>query len=231
MSSPDHTPVARPNAKAAKVLEAARDVFLQHGFAEATSDMIQQAAGVSKATMYAHFENKEALFVAAIEHQCAEVVAEMRKTEFAVGPIRSMLTEIGRTYLLQALSPRGLATVRVVVAAAPRFPALARTFFVLGPRTVCDLVARQLTLAIGRGDIDLGTVGLDVAANHFLSLVRGEAQLECLLHPDSRPSQAQIESWTTSAVETFLRAYGVAHKVSGKPVARKAAARKPQAGR
>ncbi|SAH84440.1 TetR family transcriptional regulator [Bordetella ansorpii] len=223
MSLPAPPPAARANAKAAKILEAARDVFLQHGFAEATSDMIQQAAGVSKATMYAHFENKEALFIAAIEHQCGEVVAEMRKTEFATGPIQTMLTEIGRTYLLQALSPRGLATVRVVVAAAPRFPALARTFFVLGPRTVCELVARHLALAIERGDIDLGTVGLDVAANHFLSLIRGEAQLECLLHPDSRPSEAQIESWTTSGVETFLRAYGVAHQKSGARAGRKTA--------
>lgn len=201
-------PPAKPNAKAQKILDAARHVFLVHGFADATSDMIQQAAGVSKATMYAHFENKEALFVAAIEAQCNEFVAELGKFESGLGRVEAALTDIGRAYLRQALSPVGLGTVRVVIAAAPRFPALARTFFVLGPRAVCDLIGRHLARAVERGDIDLGTTGLDVAANQFFSLVRGEGQQECLLHPDSRPSQAQIENWTAAAVDTFMRAYG-----------------------
>src|SRR3546814_9810578 len=44
------------NAKALTVLRAARTVFLTHGFSAATTDMIQREAGVSKSTVYAHYE-------------------------------------------------------------------------------------------------------------------------------------------------------------------------------
>ncbi|WP_412770482.1 helix-turn-helix domain-containing protein [Ralstonia solanacearum] len=45
--------------KEASVLKAATEVFLAHGFSAATTDMIQRRAGVSKATMYGRFPNKE----------------------------------------------------------------------------------------------------------------------------------------------------------------------------
>ncbi|MEI8618048.1 TetR/AcrR family transcriptional regulator [Pseudoalteromonas sp. B193] len=54
-------------AKARTVLQAARKIFLTHGFNGATTDMIQREAGVSKSTVYAHFTNKETLFLAVIK--------------------------------------------------------------------------------------------------------------------------------------------------------------------
>ena len=56
-------------SKKDRVAIAATDVFLTHGFSAATTDMIQQAAGVSKATVYASWSSKEALFSAVIEQQ------------------------------------------------------------------------------------------------------------------------------------------------------------------
>lgn len=48
-------------------------VFLIHGFSGTTTDMIQKEAGVSKATMYGCFKNKEAMFAAVIERQCTNM--------------------------------------------------------------------------------------------------------------------------------------------------------------
>lgn len=204
--TPPEGPV--PNPKATKILEAAREVFLEHGFTDATSDMIQQAAGVSKATVYAHFANKEALFIAAIEYQCNRFLAQLRQAAFTQSHIRDTLTQIGQTYLAMGLSPVGLATVRVVTAAAPRFPELARTFYMAGPRVVCDIISQHLSAAAKRGEIDISSIGPETAANQFFSLVRGEGQLECMMHPQSRPSAAQLDYWTRTAVDTFMRAYG-----------------------
>src|SRR3546814_12224602 len=69
------------NAKALTVLRAARNVFLTHGFSAATTDMIQREAGVSKSTVYAHYANKEALFTAVIEAECASFTNTVHRSE------------------------------------------------------------------------------------------------------------------------------------------------------
>src|SRR3546814_17565139 len=70
------------------------------------------------------------------------------------------------------------------------------------------MVAEQLANAAASGEVDLGEIGRETAANLFINLVRGEPQLQCLTHPDAAPSSAQIDQWANAAVVTFLRAYG-----------------------
>ncbi|QGM05638.1 TetR/AcrR family transcriptional regulator [Stenotrophomonas maltophilia] len=195
-------------AKAQVVLQAARGVFLANGFSAATTDMIQREAGVSKATVYAHFPNKEALFCAVIEAECAAFTQTIREIQFDRGRLREILSDMARAYLAIVLSPAGLAMFRAVVGEAHRFPHLARTLYLAGPKTVTDLVAAQLSQAAGEGELELGDIGSHAAASHFVNLVRGEGQLECLLHPDSTPSDAQIDQWAAQAVSTFMRAFG-----------------------
>jgi AcrR family transcriptional regulator len=190
------------------VLKAAARVFLAHGYSAATTDMIQREAGVSKATLYACHPNKETLFAAVIEHECAEMARSVQALTATRGDIARTLTELGHAYLRIILSPVGLALFRVVVADAPRFPQLARHFYLAGPKAVGGLVAAQLTQAAQAGEIDVQAVGLDAAAGLFLSLLRGEGQLECLTHPATPPSAAQLDRWVELAVATFLRAFG-----------------------
>lgn len=199
--------IAEPSLKARTVLIAARDVFLLHGFSAATTDMIQRAAGVSKSTVYAHYPTKEALFAAVIEGELAAFTDSMRRTEVGPGNLRKALTVLARAYLDVVLSPRGLALFRVVVGEAPRFPDLARRFYLAGPQVVVNMVADCLGLAVASGEADLSEVGRDAAARLFINMVRGEPQLQCLTHPDAAPSAVQIDQWTREAVTTFMRAY------------------------
>jgi TetR/AcrR family transcriptional repressor of mexJK operon len=193
---------------ARKVLRAATTVFLSHGFSAASTDMIQREAGVSKSTVYAHFANKEALFVAVIEAECAAFRETVHNIAFEPGNLRRTLTNFGRAYLRIVLSPTGRALFRVVVAEAPRFPALGRTFFLAGPEMIAGLVRQQLARAVEAGTLDVTLVGLDTAANLFASLLRSDAQLQCQMHPGSTPSEAQLDRWVDVAVTTFLAAYG-----------------------
>lgn len=194
--------------KAAKVLNAATEVFLTHGFSAATTDMIQQAAGVSKATVYAHFANKEALFVAAIEAQCLRFGETVRLIRFEPGNITKVLRALGHAYLDIVLSERALAFMRVVIAESTRFPRLGRTFYQAGPESILKVVAEQLAQAAEAGEIDVQTVGIETAAMLFFSMLRGEGQMISLMHPESRVSAVQIDHWVDVAVQTFLRAFG-----------------------
>ncbi|HET8522194.1 MAG TPA: helix-turn-helix domain-containing protein [Thermomicrobiales bacterium] len=53
-----------------RILQAARTMFLERGYADVSMQQIASAAGVTKATLYHHFRDKEDLFieVVRIEH-------------------------------------------------------------------------------------------------------------------------------------------------------------------
>jgi TetR/AcrR family transcriptional regulator, mexJK operon transcriptional repressor len=195
-------------AKAAAVLSGARSIFLSQGFSAATTDMIQQAAGVSKATVYARYATKEALFIAVIEAECESFIASVRALRFASTRAEDVLMSLAKSYMALVLAPSTLDLFRVVIAEAPRFPELARHFYLVGPRTFTDLVASHLDEAARRDEVDFSAVGRDIAASLFVNLVRGELQLQCLTHPGSVPSAAQRDQWSEAAVTTFVRAYG-----------------------
>lgn len=197
-----------PTGKALTVLDAARDVFLTHGFAGATTDMIQQAAGVSKATVYAHYGTKENLFAAVIDRQCSEHMNALRRLGTLPGGIEAVLRALAHAYLEFGLAPAGLALFRVSAAEAPRFPQLARTFYEKGPKVYCGIVAEHLERAVQAGELELGDTTLQEAAALFFSLVRGQAQLESLLHAERKPTAAQKKRWVELALRTFFGAFG-----------------------
>ena len=205
--SPQSTGAARDD-KAAAVLAGARAVFLTHGFSAATTGMIQQAAGVSKATVYARYPTKEALFHAVVEAECDRLLGVVRATETRSRKLASVLTALAQAYLGLVLSPEVLALYRAVIGEAPRFPALARQFYLIGPHGFNLIVEQRLEEAAAQGEVDFSSVGLEMAAIHFVNLVRGEAQMQSLTHPGSIPSQAQCDQWAAAAVTTFVRAFG-----------------------
>jgi AcrR family transcriptional regulator len=47
-----------------RILDTAQELFLRHGFSKVTMNEIAAALGMSKKTLYAHFEGKEELFTA-----------------------------------------------------------------------------------------------------------------------------------------------------------------------
>jgi len=207
---PPNTAIAGRNDKELAVLKAATSIFLQHGFSAATTDMIQREADVSKATMYACFPNKEVLFAAAIEYECAALTATFRAMPVSPGDVAKTLTDLGMSCLDIVLSPTALALHRVVTAEAIRFPELARRFYLAGPQVVISMITEQLSEAAQAGEINVQSVGLEAAATLYLSMVRAQAQLECLTHPETPPSAAQKDYWVRIAVTTFLAAFGVA---------------------
>ena len=56
-----------------RLLEAAAEVFARSGYAEASAEAISREAGMSKATFYEHFANKEEAILALFD-QATEVV-------------------------------------------------------------------------------------------------------------------------------------------------------------
>lgn len=189
------------------VLAGARAVFLANGYTAATTDMIQQAAGVSKSTVYAHYPNKEALFMAVVEAECERFLKAVGETRFAGERLADILYAMARAYLDLVLSRDGLALYRAIVAEAPRFPELGRRFYLAGPGAMNNIVARELEAAEARGEVALKGIGRDSAASLFVNMVRGEPHMQCLMHPESPASAVQRDRWASDAATAFLRAF------------------------
>ena len=160
--------------------------------------------------MYACFPSKEAMFAAVIERECAVMTESFKEAMRVItGEIATTLADLGMSYLRMVLSPVAMSLFRVVMAETPRFPELGRRFYLAGPKVVNERLAAYMSEAARTGEIDIQSIGIGAAATLFISMVRGEAQLECLTHPSAQPSAAQMERWVQNAVTTFLGAYGV----------------------
>ncbi|WIV55715.1 TetR/AcrR family transcriptional regulator [Amycolatopsis nalaikhensis] len=68
-SSTRRSPAARPSDD--ELLDAARAVFAERGYAQATMDLIAARADSTKPTLYAHFGDKAALFRATVTREVA----------------------------------------------------------------------------------------------------------------------------------------------------------------
>ena len=85
--------------RTSEILDAARRVIADMGYADASMERIAQKAGVAKGTLYLYFKNKETLLARAFEHGLAELTARARAaTQRARGPTQK-LREIVRAGL------------------------------------------------------------------------------------------------------------------------------------
>src|SRR3954451_5786514 len=122
-----------PRGKAEAVLAAAERAFLAAGFGAVTMDAIAREASVSKATVYAHYSSKEALFGAVIAR-----LSERRFHGFSVEAldpidVGASLVTIATRFLDLVLSPEAIALNRIIIAEVIRFPALGAVFWAAGP--------------------------------------------------------------------------------------------------
>ncbi|EPG4804907.1 TetR/AcrR family transcriptional regulator [Acinetobacter baumannii] len=60
--------------KRARILQAAKAIFLKSGYHGTSMNLIAQEAGVTKLTVYNHFQDKANLFICAITETCEETL-------------------------------------------------------------------------------------------------------------------------------------------------------------
>jgi AcrR family transcriptional regulator len=61
------------------LMDAARRLFIEKGYAETATPDIVAAAGMTRGALYHHFEDKKALFRAVIEREAADVAEEIER--------------------------------------------------------------------------------------------------------------------------------------------------------
>jgi len=193
-------------AKRRQILAGARQVFAELGFDRASVELIAARAGVSKATIYNHFQDKAALFVASVTQDADDLRARLCACMGQpAGDVEETLQRIGENTLRLYLSPAVIALYRHIMAEVARLPGLGQTIFDHGLSVIHDAIAAHLRRWAERGALAIDDP--QGAAVQFVALCQGDLVARARLAMLTYPADAQIEETVRRAVRTFLRAH------------------------
>lgn len=200
MSLSTTSPSADP--KLDKILAAAREVFLEHGYAAASMDVVAKQARASKTTLYTRFPSKEALFAATIARECERSGMFFQAEEFDGLELEAALFEIGRRFLGLIWSPAALRLHQIILGEAARFPEVARTFYESGILQTSQAASRFFQRAAQQGRV---TVADPVfAAQQFMVTLKGFPDCGISLGLHEPPPPAARDEYLAKAIALFL---------------------------
>lgn len=188
-----------------RMFEAATRLFLSGGFAETSMEAIARDAGVSKATLYAHYASREELFTAVVSAASERFSAGIPSAMSGAEDPRHWLEDLARAVLDLLLAPDVVATGRIISAEARRFPELGKLFYENGPVRLTAVLAEQFEAAMAAGVLRR-SAAQDVA-KHFIGLIRGDLQLRAMLGDEAALSPAERDHAIETGINVFLAAY------------------------
>jgi TetR/AcrR family transcriptional regulator, mexJK operon transcriptional repressor len=207
---PDRDLETRADRKYRQILDSARELFLDQGFDTTSMDAIARHAGVSKATLYVHFDDKDALLLALVDDECRRVgLPVLWKPHDGPIDLEKELRAIAHNFLSFFMDDRGLAVHRLVMSCASRYPAIAEFFMKAGPDR-CDAEVMAFLRAAQRQGL-LRVPDMKLAAMQFLSLIQGRLILKWSLSMRS-PEPAEYRALVEGGIKVFLAAYGNAER-------------------
>lgn len=124
----------RARRKREQILDAARGLFLAHGYAHTSTEAVRRGAGISKETLYRYYRTKEELFADVLRRLTLEHLQQPFQADEALSPesdrrdvekvLRRLVGEIAETMM----QPDYLGLLRIVIAESARFPHLGELF-------------------------------------------------------------------------------------------------------
>ena len=119
---------AYSKAKRELILNAAIKLFLAEGYAATSMNRVAVVSGVTKQTIYSHFQDKDGLFVAIIESVTIKHMEDRFGGQPITGDPESVLRSFAGVLIGRQKDEQYLNLIRTVIAESARFPKLAQLF-------------------------------------------------------------------------------------------------------
>ena len=165
----------RDTAKDEAILQAAGELFLERGYETVSLDTVAHDAGVSKATIYSRYADKDALFAAVLRHECERVVSPDSFFPAPDQPVRDTLIVLATRFLELVTGDKAMRMHRVLVAETTRAPRMAELFYETAVESLKTRFAAWLEVETSRGRLSVSDP--HGAAWRYLGAVKGEAHL------------------------------------------------------
>lgn len=188
------------------IADAACELFVELGFQATTMDKVAQRAKISKLSIYRHFENKEALFSAAIAASCHRF-APQALFEGVAGSAADQLMAVGSSLLRTFLNPDVRRVEAMILADKTNQKALSKLQYEAGPAHVLAQIESLLLQLHTKAALNVPDPRQ--SARLFAALLKGSDLLivarfnEAIAEDDN-----EIESYCRSAVAMFIAAHG-----------------------
>lgn len=187
------------------IVDAARDSFLEHGYAGTSMSGLLKTLGGSKATLWGYFRSKEELFAAVVERLSASFRSELQDILGSSGALEAGLIAFCRQFLQTISSPDAVLAWRMVVGESGRFPELGRIFYERAAGITETMLSAYLARHVASGELRPEDP-LEMA-QALISLCTGRHNHR-LLWGSERDEPDVIDAQARRFADLFLRAYG-----------------------
>jgi len=202
------------------ILDAAGELFLQHGFDGTSMDAIAAKARISKRTLYLRHADKAALFNTAIYDLLGRFLVPIENIKYDPGDLGMALVAVGRDMVMGVMRPEFLAIYRLVTFEAQRRPEFGRWINDARRRPAVQTIAAMLH----QHRDELRLTDFDRAAEQFMSLtVDVGLRLGAF---GVKPAPREVEDRLNAAVDLFLNGARRLDRQQGPPRRGKTVGRK-----
>ena len=174
---------------------------------------VARRVSASKETLYAWFGNKSGLFQAVIRRNADTVRTVLEGHIDANAPVEEALVDVGRALAGLLLGDSAVAINRAAISEARSEPVLAQILVEKGREATLPFFVRYLEQCRERNLLDFDEPW--EAAETFLGLLLGDAQVQRLLGVVDAPEIGDVEERARRAAIKFLRLYGGGRRRQG----------------
>jgi AcrR family transcriptional regulator len=194
-----------------RILLAAFTVFMDYGYAGASTLEIATRARVSKRELYSLFGNKQALLTACV----VERTTRMRRPLELIPPrnrqqLGITLIRFGKTLLTEVSHPAVMAMHHLAVSEFGRSPQVARTLDANGRAR--NRAALSSLFAQAQKDAIIGSGDPDRMGARFIGLLWEDLLFRLVMRVADPPSPDEIDRRARSATEAILALYPAPEK-------------------
>ncbi|NMK48491.1 TetR/AcrR family transcriptional regulator [Achromobacter sp. Bel] len=196
---------SKGEARRRRLLEAASQSLLEHGYAQTSIQRIVQQAGGSAATAYQLFGNKEGMLAAVLQFELDNLRAAVFLATPPRQPVGAALHDLAVRLLAYAVQPKSAALHRLLVSECHRMPQLAAALQQAVDKQVHTPLEQCLRHACQRGELKIDDPRQ--AALTLGNLINGIAFHARLVGGYADGPRADHLATCHYGVDTLLRAY------------------------
>jgi TetR/AcrR family transcriptional regulator, mexJK operon transcriptional repressor len=155
-----------------QLLNSALDMFLDRGYEQTTIEAIAAAVSMTKRTIYARYDDKAALFRAAVQNAIERwIVPDETLRSLETADLEATLVAVARMRVAHVMTPEGLKLQRIINTESYRFPEIFTASYQQATAPVIEFLADLFRRHQATGAITVARPKM--AASAFLSLVVG----------------------------------------------------------
>lgn len=195
----------RDEGKNVAILDAAVNLFLEKGYDATSMDEIARSAGVSKQTVYSHFEGKQGLFATAIRSTIEEYGVRQALESIDEHTLEDDLYAVCLSFASLLVSEDAVCMFRVLTAQAAQGPELANIFWESGPAIMLDELDAFLESWVERGELKI--CNIRQASKLLFALLKSDVHFTMAIGLIDKLEEGQLEAHVQSCVDFFLMHY------------------------